>query len=438
MKLHAIVRIVTDTFHGRSLREHYWEFSRLLSQVGYCLVPSHHVFAKVVAGNQARFTFSSAVAIKVETPVRAKAAAQWLLRAQDASPDGGVSYGYFPVENVNGWDVSYPETTGYIMTTLLEYHRRTSDPLLLKCVERMAQWEIDIQMPNGAVQGGKLCPPEQQTAATFNTGMVLDGWMSVYQVTGDEDVLAAARRAGDFLLNDMTAEGYFQTNGAYVSNNKIKVYNCLCAWALYRLGITTVEDQYLDGAIRAVEAALRKQQPNGWFADNCLSRHEAPLLHTIGYTLQGVLEVGVLAGRDDFIDAVIRGVEPILERMEKSAFLHGRFYSDWEPAAFSSCLTGSAQFAIVLYRLAQCRDEPRYRRLADSIVDYLKALQILDSKDPGINGALAGSFPIFGDYMTGGYPNWATKYFLDALLLQMDAAGDGSIMALEQGQSLHS
>jgi len=33
-------------------------------------------------------------------------------------------------------------------------------------------------------------------------------------------------------------------------------------------------------------------------------------------------------------------------------------------------------------------------------------------------GAVAGSFPLFGGYMRAGYPNWATKYFLDALLLQ--------------------
>jgi hypothetical protein len=28
------------------------------------------------------------------------------------------------------------------------------------------------------------------------------------------------------------------------------------------------------------------------------------------------------------------------------------------------------------------------------------------------------SGPLFGEYMRAGYPNWATKYFLDALLLQ--------------------
>jgi hypothetical protein len=65
----------------------------------------------------------------------------------------------------------------------------------------------------------------------------------------------------------------------------------------------------------------------------------------------------------------------------------------------------------------------RYRDHADRMVDFLKALQCLDSADPGINGALAGSFPLLGSYMPGGYPNWATKYFLDALMLQDHMSG---------------
>jgi hypothetical protein len=55
---------------------------------------------------------------------------------------------------------------------------------------------------------------------------------------------------------------------------------------------------------------------------------------------------------------------------------------------------------------------------ADTLVDFLKALQALDSPDPGMNGAIPGSFPLFGGYMRAGHPNWATKYFIDALLLQ--------------------
>jgi hypothetical protein len=59
-----------------------------------------------------------------------------------------------------------------------------------------------------------------------------------------------------------------------------------------------------------------------------------------------------------------------------------------------------------------------YRTAADRIVDYLKPLQAIGTADPSLNGALGGSFPLFGSYMRARYPNWATKYLLDALMLQ--------------------
>lgn len=64
-----------------------------------------------------------------------------------------------------------------------------------------------------------------------------------------------------------------------------------------------------------------------------------------------------------------------------------------------------------------------YRQAADRLVDYLKALQILEGDNPGVIGAIGGSFPLLGSYMTLGYPNWATKYFLDALMLQDRLSG---------------
>jgi hypothetical protein len=76
-------------------------------------------------------------------------------------------------------------------------------------------------------------------------------------------------------------------------------------------------------------------------------------------------------------------------------------------------LTGSAQIAIVCYRLWQACGDAAWRETADRLVDFLKAVQLTGDVEPGVHGALAGSFPIFGDYQSSGYPNWATKYLLD-------------------------
>jgi hypothetical protein len=420
VKLKTLGRILGTTLLGRSAREHYWEACANLELIKRLLRSANREFRYLVVWDAMRFLFDAVHPVEGETLERARAAVNWLLRAQGATADLGVSHGYFPCHpgQESGWRASYPETTGYVIPSLLEYSERYCDPVAKRQALRMAEWEIEIQMSSGAVQGGVVCPSQEQTPAIFNTGMVLHGYSAAFRASSEAKFVDAARRAGNFLLGDLGVDGHFRTHGRYVTQHMIKTYNCLCAWALYRFGEDCGEACYKKSAITIIEAALRQQHGNGWFANNCLTNPDAPLVHTIGYTLQGILEVGILAERSDFIHAVQRGLDPLLERISSRGFLHGRYFSDWEPALLSSCLTGSAQIAVVSYRLYETTKEQRYLVSADRLLNFLKALQILDSRDPGVNGAIPGSFPLVGNYMKGGYPNWATKYFLDGLLLQ--------------------
>ncbi len=419
MKLITAIKILRDRYLTQNTKQNYWLFSAFSHEVKTLILHPDKVLRQHLRHDLIKFAFGLVKPVNNQTETRARAAVDWLLLAQSASPDEGVALGYFPVDGVyQGWRASYPETTGYIITSLLHYARRYNDPNIKEAALRMAQWEIALQMPSGAVQGGPVTTPEKQTPAAFNTGMVLDGWCSAYLETHQRDFLDAARKAAHFLLNDMGEGGYFQTNGEYVSAGELKTYTCLCAWAMYRFGVLDGDSRYLQSAILSIEAALRQQQTNGWFSHNCLSRSEAPLTHTIGYALQGILEVGVLSGRGDFITAARRGIDPILDKITSNGYLPGRFYPTWEPASFSSCLTGSAQIAIVCFRLAELTGETRYATSANLLVNFLKSLQALDLNNPALNGAIAGSFPILGEYMRSGYPNWATKYYLDALMLQ--------------------
>ena len=214
--------------------------------------------------------------------------------------------------------------------------------------------------------------------------MVLDGWCSAYERENSEDILAAARQAANFLVADLDEHGYYRTNGAFVSAGEIKTYTCLCAWAIYRFGSLVGEAKYRSAAIRSIEAALKQQHANGWFAHNCLARSDAPLTHTIGYALQGILEVGLLAQREDFIAAVCRTVQAIAERVHENGYLPGTFYDDWEPASFSSCLTGqpNSQSSPIVFsrRTENCRIE-----YSPTSHEFLKPLQAIDAEDDAVN-----------------------------------------------------
>jgi hypothetical protein len=400
-------------------RENYWLVSDAVRRLPRIMRPDNRHFRRVVLRSYLGPVPSRIRPIAGQTTERVRAAARWLALAQDATPDDGVSLAYGPVhdEAPNGWFASYPETTGYIMQSLFEYASVFSDADLRDRAMRMGVWEARVQMPNGAVQAGPVCPPDQQKAAVFNTGMVLQGYTAALMAGAGEPIASGAARAGAFLLEDLGADGHFRHHGPFVMEATIKTYNVLCGWALQRYGRITGDQRYHDAAVRSAEAAVREQRPNGWFANNGLG-DDRPLTHTIGYTLQGILEIGVGAEREDLVRAARAGLDAVLPRVAGNGFLHGAFDGDWRPTCFSECLTGNAQIAIVAYRMFELTSERYYLDLANRLTNHLKAVQVVDSPESALTGALPGSWPVLGRYMPARYPNWATKYLLDALLLQ--------------------
>ena len=75
-------------------------------------------------------------------------ALQWLCCAHDKG-SGGVSAGY---SFLRGWLPPYPETTGYIIPTMLRASKINGE--FAERARRMGDWEIEIQLKNGGVRGG--------------------------------------------------------------------------------------------------------------------------------------------------------------------------------------------------------------------------------------------------------------------------------------------
>jgi len=429
MKASTVCRILRCYSLKRGLRENYYAAHKFLGRVCSLLKSQNRIYLRKAAIDCFRYLFDCTQPLEGKTREGAEAAAAWILKAQEATPDGGVSHGFFPLEKPNAWKPSYPEITGYIIPSLLQYAERHRQPDARHAALVMASWLLEIQLESGAVQAGVISSSSESSPAIFNTGMVLYGWTAAFRASGEGRFLEAAKRAADFMIADLRDDGYFETHGPCVTYHPIKTYNCLCAWGLLRLGQDLKNERYKQAALKIVDAALLQQQSNGWFANNCLSHPEAPLVHTIAYTLQGILEVGILTERAHFIRAVELGTVPLLDRMRANGFLHGRYFSDWEPACFSSCLTGSAQIAVVCYRLAEITGSGIYLDSANRLVNFLKAVQEMNTPDSNAIGAIAGSFPLLGGYMPGGYPSWATKFLLDSLLLQ-DAQAKTNIQPL--------
>jgi hypothetical protein len=349
------------------------------------------------------------------------AALDWLVRAQDATGCGGVARGYSVAWNPHfrrwGWQPAYPETTGYIIPTFFDAAAFLSRPDLRERAIRMADWELEVQLPSGAVQGGVIGEQDRPTPAVFNTGQVIFGLLRAHQETGAVQYLTAARRAADYLLEVQSPDGGFRKGQSQMARADCTTYYTRAAWGLCLLGVHLHERRYVAAGERNVEFALSQQLDNGWFQANCLVDPRRPLLHTIGYATEGVLEIGLLVGREDFISAARRTALAVARSQRTDGGLSGRFASDWSPQADWDCLTGDAQMAIIWWRLGTETGDADLQDRARAIVRFVMHSQNRTSADPGLAGGIKGSFPIDGEYGRYEVLNWATKFFVDAVLL---------------------
>jgi hypothetical protein len=181
------------------------------------------------------------------------------------------------------------------------------------------------------------------------------------------------------------------------------------------------EERWLAAAVKNADWAVGRAFANDWLPDNCLLKmeDESALTHTIAYSIRGILEVGVAAGRQDLIERAVRMSRMVAARQREDGALPARYLPDWKTRVDWTCVTGNSQMAINWLRLAQITGDDTLKEPAIRANRFNMSIQDLNtSGDRNVRGALKGSHPINGEYMTYRYPNWATKFFMDGLMLE--------------------
>ena len=344
-----------------------------------------------------------------------EAAIQWLGRAQDIRDDqpdaGGVSAGW---SFEDGWLPSYPETSGYIVETLLAATTVLNQPDLIKRAQRILDWELSLQNADGSYPGhfgeGSSRP------VIFNTGQIMHGMLAGHQQLGRQDCLQSAVRAGHWMLEQQDDDGCWRRS---VHNGIPHTYNSRAAWALLNTGIAAGDRQLQDGAITNLDWALSQQSDCGWYRSNAFTTEQAPFTHNIAYAIRGLLEGGIASRQQRFIDSAIHAAEALTRVQRADGSLAGTYADDWQPRSSYCCLTGLAQTAIIWKRLADNHDQPAMAGAAERAINYLKRNHRIKDQDPRVRGGVAGSAPIWGRYSMFEYPNWAAKFFADALMVQI-------------------
>ena len=336
-------------------------------------------------------------------------AMQWLSMAQKQNGDNGVSALYSLFE---GWAPSYVETTGYIIPTFFNYAEFSKKHIPKEEAIQMAEFELENQLSSGAFPGaGKKDEP-----VVFNTGQVIFGLCRAFEETKEEKYRQAAARAADWLVSVADEDGCFRKN-EYL--NQVHTYNTRTAWALLCIHKISGNEKYKKTAEKNIDWALTQQLENGWLQNNGFYPNQEPLVHTIAYSIRGILEAAIYLKKRRYLDAAIKAAVPLALAQRPDGSLAGSFGKEWKSSVKWSCLTGNSQMSIIWQKLYLATKDNKFLDAAKKSNDYMKTVQILDSKNPAIKGAIPGAFPIYGWYAPFSFPNWAAKFFVDALMLEM-------------------
>ena len=351
-----------------------------------------------------------------ENKLHIQKALEWLCLAQDSSGNGGVSEGY---HLYHGWLPPYPETTGYIIETFFNCFHATRDENFRSRALRMADWLLSVQNEDGSLPDSYF-----KRKMVFDTGQVIFGLVKSYEESGMRKYKKAAEKAADWLTGIQEKDGswiHFSVGGIP------HTYYSRVAWSLLRVHEITSNAKYINSCRANIDWCLKQQHENGWFgnASFTLKNHERPFTHTIAYTIDGILESGLYLDESRYVFSARKALDGICARIPQNGRVAGTCDRNWDGDHRFTCLTGNAQLAINFLRFYGISKSPGYLRAASAINAYLKSRQIIRTQNRNLKGAIAGSYPIWGRYIHFTYPNWAAKFFLDALLLEEHTLSHG-------------
>ncbi len=341
------------------------------------------------------------------------AALHWIRASFRATGFRGSAHSYMPLI---GWKPAYPETSGYLVETLVETSRLPGQADLAELARTCLNWLCDIQLPSGAFTAHTV---EYRTPSVFNTSQVLLGFAKGLQEPGlgnAEEKLrwtTAGTRALHWLIeNHVPGKGW--PAGAYVPDNADPSYYTRVLWGMARMA-QVLETDSADALIRS--ALLRyagRITPAGGLRNWGFWPDKPAHTHTIAYALDGLWRTAVLLQEKDIEEQAVAMTRTLLEVRRRHDRTAGAYAEDWTPRLNYFCVTGNAQLSLLVAEMGQSIRSQDWHVLALEVFGEVAHAQCLLRGSP-VYGGIPGSIPFSGPYLRFRYPNWAAKFWIDAI-----------------------
>lgn len=325
---------------------------------------------------------------------------------------GQGSSAYFSLKSF--WSKAYPETSGYLIPTLIEYHKTRNSQEAIEHCEHLVKWLVSIQKKDGSFP--QLL--EDDRSLVFDNGQILLG-------------LQAWNRLTNSNKNELDRLAYWlkkQRNqtGKYHQNTYLKNY---CPSYLVRSLWAEVQHYHEQNTIEnissdfkeAINYYLSLQGENAFFLLSGFNPNDSNALsHTIAYTLRGILELYFILKDEKLLSAVLSASKKLAVDYHNNGKMAGTFNNNWKGDYSFVCNAGNAQLSIIFQKLYLLTKEELYHKAAISLITELTKKQI--TRGPSmLKGGLFSSTPFFGKYQRFKITNWTHKFYMDAIMLQLNS-----------------
>ncbi len=351
---------------------------------------------------------------EAESEERLHAAYGWISQSVAAVHGEGSSKAY---SYLKGWLPAYPETSGYIISSLIEYGNTRRVPGALEAAQGIARWLGGRINADGGIPAIRATP---SPSLAFDTGMVLQGLTGLSRAIGDPRCAELAHRCAGFLVETQGSDGSWTQDYGSIPH----AYHARVAWPLLDYGLFFANNRAQQAACANLAWVIARQRENGMFAQAYFTP-QLPYVntHSLGYIVEGLLESFLLTNNRSWLASARKTADRLLIILEENhGFLPGYFREDWRPKFLFpvpfACLTGMAQLARCWFLLYRIEGDEKYREAGDLCLSFVVQYQDLKTSFPAIRGGLPGSAPFFGRYLPLRFPNWAAKFLMDALLTQ--------------------
>ena len=290
-------------------------------------------------------------------------AMEWILDSGIQESNGAICAWHDLDKEKNSFE--YSEITGYGITTFVFLDAVKKKELFEKAEDARKWLEEKAVTKDGAVLARNYREWEQANenfsfqggnCFAFDAGMVLNGLVNQYNAVKKKEILDLALKIGNFLVEKMIenkkSHAVYNSNTGKVLGQENKwsaqpgSYHAKVAIGLLGLERITGEKKFEKAARELCEFALEKQQPEGNFETNSISK--STHLHPHCYSAEGLLFAGKFLKEDKFVDAAEKATAWAMENQQENGGINAFYNGKWNQSQRSDVLAQVLRLATAL------------------------------------------------------------------------------------------